>query len=115
MTTTRHLYGRSVIVIGTLDNPGEVVFHADGVREHDDALARSTEGEVKRWWKQRTRCGRVTYEASWRTFAGLTVPESYRHSDRGKRVHIDHAIRFARPCLQCWRIQPLELVDRAVA
>lgn len=93
----QHTFGRSVVIMGSLDWPDEPVFHA-----HGDGNERVDEPTVQ-GWKRRTVCGRVVYEASWRrNLAGQTIEGSYKSSDRATNVHIVHAIRFARPCRQCF-------------
>jgi hypothetical protein len=93
----QHTFGRSVIIIGSLDWPDEPVFHAHGEHERLDE-------PVLRGWTRRTACGRLVYKATWDVGddGSETVPGSYKSEDHGTNVHIAHAIRFARPCRQCF-------------
>lgn len=92
----RHTFGVGVVIIGSLDRRDEPVFHARG--EHTQFEVPNLHG-----WTARSRCGRVLYKASWRLDDdGNTIDGSYESLDRYTTVHIVHAIRFARPCHQCF-------------
>lgn len=79
----RRRYGTCVWIIVELDRPGPVVFHAPRTSDAKPHIGRTVLEPAA------SLCGR-----------GLLA---------GEIVHIEHAIRFARPCHQCWRVDQLEL------